>query len=180
MAEISTIARPYAEALYQVAKEGDIEWWADLVSQMADVAGNPDMQAVISNPKLSTVQIYDVFAGVLGAMGWLLKGPPENFASILIRNGRLGIMPEIALQFHALKNAGQGSADAAIFSAFPMSDPEVAELIAVLEKKFKIRLTPTVTVDPALIGGVRVVVNDEVLDTSIRTRLDQMRAALTA
>ena len=74
----------------------------------------------------------------------------------------------------------QGSADAAIFSAFPMSEAQVAALIATLEKKFKIKLTPSVTVDPSLIGGLRVVVNDEVLDTSIRTRLEQMRVALTA
>ena len=66
MAELSTIARPYAEALYRVAAEGDLDAWAELVSRMADVAGNPDMQAVISNPKLSPAQVYGVFVGVLG------------------------------------------------------------------------------------------------------------------
>jgi F-type H+-transporting ATPase subunit delta len=177
MAEISTIARPYAEALYRVAKEGDLESWADLVSRMAEVAGNPDMQAVIGNPKLSPEQVYSIFSGVVGVP---LSDEAANFVKTLLDNGRLGVLPDIAEQFHALKNAGQGSADAAIFSAFPMSEAQVAALIAALEKKFKIKLTPSVTVDPSLIGGVRVVVNDEVLDTSIRTRLEQMRVALTA
>jgi F-type H+-transporting ATPase subunit delta len=177
MAEISTIARPYAEALYRVAGGGDLAAWATLVSRMADVAGNPDMQAVISNPKLAPEQVYEVFAGVLGVP---LKGASENFIKTLIDNGRLAVLPEIAAQFHALKNAGEGTADAAIYSAFPMTDAQVRELIATLEKKFGVKLTPSVIVDPSLIGGVRVVVNDEVLDTSIRTRLEQMRVALTA
>ena len=177
MAELSTITRPYAEALYRVAAEGDLDAWAELVSRMADVAGNPDMQAVISNPKLSPAQVYGVFVGVLGVP---VKDTAANFITTLIDNGRLAFMPEIAEQFHALKNAGQGSADAAIYSAFPMTEVQVSDLIAALEKKFKVKLTPSVTVDPSLIGGVRVVVNDEVLDTSIRTRLEQMRVALTA
>ncbi|MGA2552089.1 MAG: F0F1 ATP synthase subunit delta [Burkholderiaceae bacterium] len=177
MAEVSTIARPYAEAVYRVASESNLEAWAELMGDLAAVAGNPDMQAVIGNPKLSPDQVFDIFTGVLEAP---LDTFGQNFVRTLIDNGRLALLPEIAEQFHALKNAGQGTADATIYSAFPMSDAQIASLMATLEKKFKVKLTPTVTVDPSLIGGVRVVVNDEVLDTSIRTRLEQMRTALTA
>jgi F-type H+-transporting ATPase subunit delta len=177
MAEISTIARPYAEALFRVAKQGDLSAWANSVAEMSAVAANADMQAVIANPKLSDTQIYGVFVAGIKTE---LTAPGQNFVRMLIENGRLAAMPEIAAQFQALKNAQEGTAEAVITSAFPMSEAQVSDLLAVLEKKFKAKLKPAVTVDASLIGGVRVVVGDQVLDTSVRTRLEQMRAALVA
>ena len=79
-----------------------------------------------------------------------------------------------------LKNAQEGAADASITSAFELSGAQVAELVSTLEKKFGRKLNPTVTVDPSLIGGVRVVVGDEVLDTSVRAKLQQMHVALAS
>ncbi len=79
-----------------------------------------------------------------------------------------------------LKNAQEGAADAVITSAFELSHAQVAELLSTLEKKFGRKLNPTVTVDPSLIGGVRVVVGDEVLDTSVRAKLQQMHVALAS
>ena len=90
------------------------------------------------------------------------------------------MLPEIGTQFTQLVDATQGTAEAEIASAFPMSDADVTDLVAALEKKFEIKLKPTVTVDESLIGGVRVVVGDRVLDTSVRSRLADMRAKLTA
>jgi len=90
------------------------------------------------------------------------------------------LLPEIAAQFHALKNAQEGAADAYIASAFALSDVQLKDLVATLEKKFGRKLTPTVTVDEALIGGVRVVVGDEVFDTSVRAKLQQLHVALAA
>ena len=177
MAEISTIARPYAEAAFRVAQAGDLDAWSDLLGNMAAVAAHPEMQSLISNPKLSHEQIFGLFSGVLGDA---LSGQAQNFLRELIGNGRLSALPEIAVQFHTLKNAREGAADALITSAFPLSDVQVAELVATLEQKFRVKLHPQVTVDADLIGGVRVVVDDQVLDTSVRTRLDQMRTALTA
>jgi F-type H+-transporting ATPase subunit delta len=99
---------------------------------------------------------------------------------MLVDNGRLTLLPEIGAQFHALKNAQEGAADAEISSAFELSDTQVRELIAALEKKFGRKLNPSVSIDKDLIGGVRVVVGDEVLDTSVRARLQQMHAALAS
>jgi hypothetical protein len=96
---------------------------------------------------------------------------------MLVENGRISLLPEIGAQFLALKNAAEGAADAEITSAFEL-DAQVSTLVATLEKKFSRKLNPVVTVDPALIGGVRVVVGDEVLDTSVRAKLQQMRVAL--
>ena len=90
------------------------------------------------------------------------------------------MLPEIAAQFFALKNAHEGAADAAISSAFALTEAQVADLCKTLESKFGRKLNPTVTVDSSLIGGVRVAVGDEVLDTSVRAKLQQMQIALTA
>jgi F-type H+-transporting ATPase subunit delta len=177
MAELATIARPYAEALFRVAKSGDLSAWSGLVSEMADVAAHPDVQALSRNPKVSDSQIVDTFLA-------LLKSPvnPEakNFIKLLVENGRVTLLPEIGVQFHELKNAQEGAADVEITSAFEISAAQMKEIVATLEKKFGRKLNPSVTVDGSLIGGVRVVVGDEVLDTSVRAKLQQMHLALTA
>jgi F-type H+-transporting ATPase subunit delta len=177
MAELATVARPYAEALFRVAQTGDMAAWSELVSQLAQVGANPDVQAFAANPKLTS-------SDLVATLSSLVKAPvtPEatNFLTMLAENGRVNLLPEIGAQFQVLKNAQAGAADAEIASAFALSDAQVAELVAALEKKFGRKLNPTVTVDPSLIGGVRVLVGDEVLDTSVRAKLQQMHAALTA
>jgi F-type H+-transporting ATPase subunit delta len=177
MAELATVARPYAEALFRVAQTGDMAAWSELVSQLAQVGANPDVQAFAANPKLTD-------ADLVATLTSLVKAPvtPEatNFLTMLAENGRIALLPEIGTQFQVLKNAQLGAADAEIASAFALSDAQVAELVGVLEKKFGRKLNPSVTVDPSLIGGVRVLVGDEVLDTSVRAKLQQMHAALTA
>ena len=181
MAELSTIARPYAEALFRVAGEDQradaMATWSALVADMGLVASDPDMRRVLADPRVTSDQVYGVFVGALGNEPNTVA---QNFVRALIDNDRLGAMPEIATQFAALVDAKQGSAEAHITSAFPMDDGSVADLVTALEKKFAIRLKPVVAVDAALIGGVRVVVGDRVLDTSVRSRLDAMRTVLTA
>lgn len=177
MAELATIARPYAEALFRVAKAGSLAAWSDLVDEMAQVAAHPELKALAQNPSVSHAKLAEVFASALKTK---LSVEAQNFVKTLADNGRLVTLPEIAEQFHALKNAQEGSADAHIVSAFEMSDAQVKDLVAKLEKKFARKLNPSVTVDSSLIGGVRVVVGDEVFDTSVRAKLQQLHAALAA
>ena len=177
MAELATIARPYAEALFRVAKSGNLSAWSGLVSEMAQVAALPDVKALAENPKVSDQQIADTFISVLKSP---VTAEAKNFIGMLVENGRMTLLPEIGAQFHALKNAQEGAADAEITSAFEMSEAQVKELVATLEKKFGRKLNPSVTVDGSLIGGVRVVVGDEVLDTSVRAKLQQMHVALAS
>lgn len=177
MAELATIARPYAEALFRVAQGGNLQAWSDAVAEMAAVAALPEVKELSSNPRLSDAQIAETFLSVLKSS---ISAEAKNFVHALAENGRLVLLPEIAEQFKQLKNAQQGSADAEITSAFPMESAQVADLVAALEKKFGRKLNPSVTVDPSLIGGVRVVVGDEVLDSSVRAKLQQMQTALAA
>jgi F-type H+-transporting ATPase subunit delta len=109
-----------------------------------------------------------------------VNGEVKNFLAMLIENGRVSLLPEIGAQFQVLKNAQEGAADAEITSAFELAGAQLADLVKTLEKKFSRKLNPTVTVDSSLIGGVRVVVGDEILDTSVRAKLQQMRIALVA
>jgi F-type H+-transporting ATPase subunit delta len=177
MAELATVARPYAEALFRVAQNGDLNAWSAVVAELAQIGANPDVQAFAGNPTVTHAQLAETIAS-------LVKSPRtaevDNFVAMLSENGRVALLPEIGVQFAALKNALQGAADAVIHSAFDLSPDQVGSLVATLEKKFGRKLNPTVAIDPSLIGGVRVVVGDEVLDTSVRAKLQQMHAALVA
>lgn len=181
MAELSTIARPYAEALFRVATEDRgadaLKQWSELVGNMSAVAADPDMRRVMSDPRVSGGQVYAVFMGAVSSEPSTFA---QNFVRTLIENDRLSVMPEIGVQFAQLVDARQGRAEAHITSAFAMDERDVSDLVAALEKKFEIKLKPFVEVDPTLIGGVRVVVGDRVLDTSVRSRLAAMKAALIA
>ena len=176
MAEIATIARPYAEALFK-ASTADLAGTAVWLDEFAMMAGNPQLQQFADNPKIAASQVFDLITGLSKAA---LPVAARNFLQTVIDNGRLSALPEIATQFRALKNARSGSSDAVVHSAFPIEGAALADLAVVLEKRFGRKLNLSVALDASLIGGVRVVVGDEVLDTSVKARLEQMKAALTA
>ena len=177
MAELATIARPYAEALFRVAQTGNLSAWSELVTEMGNVGANSDVQALAHNPKILASQKAEIF---LSALKSPVTAEAKNFVATLADYDRLTLLPEIAFQFHALKNAFDGAADAEVTSAFELSAAQLSDLAVTLEKKFGRKLHPTVKVDPALIGGVRIVVGDQVLDTSVRAKLQKMHVALTA
>ncbi|MCJ0764613.1 F0F1 ATP synthase subunit delta [Variovorax terrae] len=176
MAELATIARPYAEALFKAAG-ADLGGTAAWVSELAEIAANPQLQQFADNPKVTVNQVFDVMAGVAKSA---LPDTAKNFLRTVIENGRLAALPEIAAQFRALKNAQSGSSDTVVYSAFPIDGAALADVAAALEKRFGRKLNVSVELEPALIGGIRVVVGDEVLDTSVKARLEQMKMALTA
>jgi F-type H+-transporting ATPase subunit delta len=180
MAEIATIARPYAEAMFKAAAGGDVQALKEQLAALASVAVNPDLRQIADNPKVAPMQVFDLFAGVALQQGLVIDPKVANLLRTVIENGRLAALPEIAAQFQALVNASSGVSDATIYSAFPIDDGQLAEVTDALERRFARKLKTQVQIDPGLIGGIRVVVGDEVLDTSVRARLEQMKAALTA
>ena len=177
MAELATIARPYAEALFKAVSNGDTAAVSAQVAALAQVAANEQVRQFADNPKVAPAQVYDLIASV-AKIG--LGDAAKNLLRAVIDNGRLAALPEIAAQFHALVNARSGVSDATVYSAFAIEPAQLPDVVAALEKRFGRKLNATVVVDPALIGGIRVVVGDEVLDTSVSARLEQMKAALTA
>jgi F-type H+-transporting ATPase subunit delta len=174
MAELATIARPYAEALF---KAGGDAAAAEQLAALAGVAADPQLLQFAGHPKADAAQVYDVIAGVAKAT---LAPTVQNLLKTVIDNGRLAALPEIAQQFHALVNAKSGVSDAEVYSAFPIDAAQLADVKAALEKRFGRKLDAKVTVAPELIGGIRVVVGDEVLDTSVKARLEAMKSALVA
>ena len=176
MAELATIARPYAEALFKAgATSSDLSAAVEQVDALGRIARDERLRQWADNPKVSDAQVYDFVAGLL-----TLSTPTQNFLRTVIANGRLAALPEIAQQFHALVNAKSGVSDAVIESAFPIADAQLPEVVASLQKRYGRKLNARVVVAPELIGGIRVTVGDEVLDTSVKARLEQMKVALTA
>ncbi|MEN9887548.1 MAG: hypothetical protein RL758_2126 [Pseudomonadota bacterium] len=176
MAELATIARPYAEALFKAA-QADAPAAAQWLDELAAIAGNEQLLQFADNPKVTTDQVFEVIVGVAKQA---LPETGRNFLRAVIENGRVAVLPEIAQQFRNLTNAQLGSFDAVVYSAFDIDAAAQAELAGVLEKRFGRKLNLSVVLQPELIGGVRVVVGDEVLDASVKARLEQMRVALTA
>jgi len=175
MAEVATVARPYAEALFQsVGSSTDAGFW---VEELAQIAADDELLQFADNPKVGSDQVMAVIQSVVRTQ---LSPQAVNFLQLVVENGRLSALPEIAAQYRALSNAQAGVADAVVQSAFPLDGGQLADLSGTLEKRFARRLNLSVDVKPELIGGIRVVVGDEVLDTSIKARLEQMKAALTA
>ena len=176
MAELATIARPYAEALFKAAGTGSAGL-VDQLDMLATVTADPQVRQFADNPRVSADLVADMLIGVTrngldDQVGQLLR--------MVIENGRLAALPEIAAQFKALVNRQSGSADAVVYSAYPIDGAALAEVVAVLEKRFGRKLNARVELDAELIGGIRVVVGDEVLDTSVKARLEQMKVALSA
>ena len=179
MAEIATIARPYAEALYKAVKaspgaDAGASAWID---ELAAIAGNSQLLAFSDSPKATTDQVLGVITGIAKTA---MPEIARNFLRTVIENGRLNALPEIATQFRDLKNAQSGSSDAVVYSAFPIAADALADVKNSLEKRFGRKLNLSVALQPDLIGGIRVVVGDEVLDTSVKARLEQMKVALAA
>jgi F-type H+-transporting ATPase subunit delta len=177
MAELATIARPYAEALDQSVSGDQALALIPQLQALAAVAGHPDMQQLADNPKVTGKQVLDVITGVAKTA---LDAKVSNLLRTVVENGRLAALPEIAAQFNALVKSRSGVSDATIESAFPIDAAQLPQVVSALEKRFGRKLNANVVVDPGLIGGIRVVVGDEVLDTSVRARLEKMKLALVA
>ena len=177
MAEIATIARPYAEALFKAIGVADAQAVSEQVNALAAVAADPQVLQFADNPKVEPAQVFDL---VTSAVPGFIGDGAKNLLRLLIDNGRLAALPAIASQYHTLVNARSGVSDAVVESAFPIDGAQLAGVQAALEKRFGRKLNASVVVKPELIGGVRVVVGDEVLDTSVRARLEQMKTALVA
>jgi F-type H+-transporting ATPase subunit delta len=177
MAEAVTIARPYAEAVFALADGGGaLGKWSQTLAVMASVAENPDMQSAIGNPNLSAEQVYGLFAAACA--GGDLVTEAQNLLRVLIENDRVSALPEIREIYEELKNEREGMVDAVITTALALTDGQLAELVTELERRFKRKIKPQVEVDPALIGGVRMQVGDEVIDGSVRGKLAAMAVAL--
>lgn len=176
MAEPSTVARPYAEAAFRLADaQGTLAEWSAALANLAAVAGDERVRTAVGDPNRSAAQVAGLFIGVLAGR---LSGEAENFVRVLAENGRLEVLPEIRAQYEALKNEREGVIEAQIQSAFEMDAAQLADLVGRLEKKTGRKVKARLAVDKALIGGVRIVLGDKVIDGSARAQLAALETAL--
>jgi F-type H+-transporting ATPase subunit delta len=176
MAELATIARPYADALFK-ASAAHLPATSQWLDEVAALAGDAEVLRFAANPKATSAQ--------LRALLKVTAQPPQptladNFLHEVIDNGRLGALPEVASQFRKHMNEQSGASDAVLYSAFAVDAPTLDGVRQTLEKRFGRKLNITVQIQEDLIGGVRIAVGDEVLDTSVKARLEQMKVALVA
>ena len=177
MAELATIARPYAEAVFRLAKQGNaLPAWSDALNLIASIYQDPQMQAAMANPKVSAADIEKLLLAICGER---IDGVARNLIQLLVHNRRLSMLPEIRALFEQLKLEDEGKLDAKISSAFPMEEAQRSQVVNLLSSRFKRKINATVTVDPELIGGIKVEVGDKVWDASVRGRLQTMAATLT-
>jgi F-type H+-transporting ATPase subunit delta len=176
MAELATVARPYAEAAFKIATEQNaLPVWGEMLKLSSAIMSDPTMQSAIDNPRLGAAEKESLFLSVAGDR---LNAIGRSFIKTLVEADRITLLPQIETMFAALRNTAEGVADAQIVSALPLSDAQVAELKVVLEKRFGKKIVASVAVDPSLIGGARIVVGDQVVDGSIAGKLAAMAVQL--
>jgi len=177
MADIATIARPYAEATFQSALEhGKLGSVSEGLTRMAAIARDDAMRSVLADPKVSAEQKKQLLFAVGGdRLDELLK----NLLVVLVDNHRDVLIGEIASQYDELKNEHERVVRATITSAQPLTDPQRNEIVSALERRYGKKVEAEIAVDPQLLGGARVQVGDQVIHASVRDALAQMAAALT-
>lgn len=177
MAELVTIARPYAEAIFALAKERNkLSEWSDMLSLLVTVYDDPQLQAAIASP---TVTRADIERLMLAVCDEQIDGNAQNFIQLLVQNGRLPAVAEIRRLFDLLKSEDEGVVEARISSAFPLEGQELEKIVLLLSKRYQKNISPTVDINSDLIGGIMVQVGDKVWDASVRGRLQEMATALT-
>ncbi|MDC7705300.1 F0F1 ATP synthase subunit delta [Vogesella indigofera] len=176
MAELITVARPYAEAVYSLAAEQQSQAkWSEALAWLAAMVTNPDVAQVVTNPKHTAQEVEALLLDVLGERG---SDDIKKFVVTLIENRRLTLLPEIAGQFEQLRAKSEGVVDAVVESAFPLTEAQQADLIAALTKKYGKTVRIEVREAAELIGGVRILIGDDVIDASVSGKLHAMAASL--
>ncbi len=178
MAEPTTLARPYAEAVARMAREGH-SWaaWSDMLAWLAALVQEPQVALLLNNPQVPRERLLEVLQAVSQDR---LTPEGQNLLRLLVDNGRLPALPEIARLYEEMRIEAEGVLEAHIRTAYPLNPEQLEALVARLTARFGRRISASQEVDPELIGGVVIQVGDEVLDASVRGGLAALAASLTA
>ena len=177
MAEPVTIARPYAEAAFRLARDsGTLASWSEMLALLDAVTGDERVREVIDDPNVTPQALESL---ILGVAGDRLDGAARNLVQVLVQNARLELLPHIRALYDELRRQHEGVVEVRIVTAFPLSDEQRAALVTALEAKRGRKVSANVEIDKSLIGGVRVLIGDQVIDATVRCKLDAMAAALT-
>ncbi len=177
MAELITIARPYAEAVFELAKEKDtLNEWSETLQNLATITATEEMQGLLQNPNISEDDKVQVYVDILGDA---LNDQAKNLLNVLAENDRLTALPFISKIYDELKATEEKRVKATVFTAFEPTNEQQEKLKAVLNKKYDAEVDINYEVDPSLIGGIKIKVGDWVMDGSAVTQLKELGAAIT-
>lgn len=176
MAELTTLARPYAEAAYQRAKQtNSVKEWSDVLSFLSALAQDRDLSAIIDNPRVGrdelTQLLLDIGQGII-------QDEAKNLLKLLITNGKLNLLPKIAALYEEHKAEDEGYVNVDLYSAYALTKAEQSKYSAMLEKQFNKKVNVVVSVDKSLIGGILAKAGDKVIDGSIRGQIHQLAKRL--
>lgn len=178
MAELTTIARPYAEAAFSLARERNaLPQWSEMLRVAGAVVADPKVAEALDNPRLDAGAKESLLLSVCGDK---LDGGGRNFIRVLVEADRIRILPTIQALFETLKDEADGVAKALIETAYPFTGNDLPELTAALERRFGKKIEATVVVNADLIGGARITVGDSVIDGTVAEQLRQMATQLRA
>ena len=178
MAELLTLARPYAKAAFAYASEQNAtDSWSSALNLLSAAVQDEAFSALLTRPELTPAEQVSLFAKVLGEDQ---TAAVSNFLTLLAENNRLALLPEIQAEYEQLKSQNNNNVDVVIESAFPLSADQEQVLKAALEKRFNSTVSIVVEVNPALIAGVVIRAGDQVIDDSALNKLEKMRTRLLA
>ncbi len=176
MAEKSTIARPYAQAVFQLAREQNaLAKWSDALQAAAVIVGDPGMQALIRNPKVTKQQLITLVKELAGKH---LDDLGHNLIQLLVENHRLAYLPEVAALYEAYRREAEHIVDAQVITAFPLDDEQQRRIADALKARLGRTVTLHQTVDASLLGGVIIRAEDQVIDGSVTAQLDKLARVL--
>jgi F-type H+-transporting ATPase subunit delta len=177
MAELATLARPYARAAFEFAREaGALDAWNAALEVLAAVARQPAVAALLTTPEKTAAERVAVLSEVCGGD---LEQPVLNFLSVMAENDRVVLLPEVCAQFSDLKDSLEGAVMVEVTSAFDVSEAELSRLSAAMTAKLSRTVSISSTTDASLMGGAIIRAGDLVIDGSVRGRLNKLAGALT-
>lgn len=172
MAELATLARPYANAVFDVAKsDGELDRWSRMLALLGAAAENETVQILLSTPEVEEAQKAHRLAEICGPE---LNDRGRRFVQVLAGNKRLPLLPEIQAQFEALRAEEQATLDVTVTSAYPLSEQELERLKSALSSRFDREVSMVSDVDASLIGGAIIRAGDTVIDGSLKGKLDKL------
>ena len=176
MSELNTVARPYAQAAFDLAREGNaLAQWSDMISFAAAVSADSAMRDALDSPSISTEQQAELFTQVCGDK---IDDKGGNFVKLLAENRRLTLLPEIAALFEEMRADAEGTIEATVVSARPMSDAQQQDIANALKARFNRDVSISVETDESILGGAIIRAGDTVIDGSVRGKLEKFAHAL--
>lgn len=176
MSDFTTLARPYANAVYDLANaSGTLSFWSDALANILTVINDSQIEKLLDDPLMSKAQKGELIIKVLGDN---LKQPQQNLIKVMAENGRLAIFAEVLAQFEIARAKAENKIDAEVTSAYELSADQTNELIKTLKNSLGCDITLTTTIDESLIGGVIIKAGDTIIDASMKSQLDSLALSL--